>query len=524
MKEIVDYVFPVFADPASFDKKFLQFKQAEDEATNEMILEGDTGRVKAAFEEWLDATVTEAAARLFAQLLFKVLSHEFEECLKGLAREQLVQFADFARTSPAPLAETFRAFLDVLRRGGGVLDTEGAPGEELGAGGEDGDGTERTAMWTSICATRRQTISVSALKTKDLVGDTGTVAELWKTTGSGGKAMRIFRESRFAKAKGVPGEKHRAMLLSVDLLTHSFAEAGKDCPHLLMPEKTPELEAALAFLTAVRDSDMVLLVFDGRCSREARRLLTNWHDDQDPAKQCENWVLYQMPSNRTAGMDVRFPKRKVAFRSKLQEILYTQLPVPVVRMKSKPRTELNACGETSTHCATYTGVPMRLMTDLPLLEIAQKNQIVGFHVPPLPEKVAKALRETGFGVPLFWSEAKPVTLFANVFRDYNVEHVFDLGVGTAAAATAAAFCGIGYEGLCVNEAHCEYVNAILDRAVLALLGSKADSYGYDNSQAQKIQKYFASTIQEALRHIDSGVGQEEGDEEGDDAASTDSNS
>ena len=136
----------------------------------------------------------------------------------------------------------------------------------------------------------------------------------------------------------------------------------------------------------------------------------------------------------------------------------------------------------------------------------------------MPEKVIKALRGTGYGVPLFWSEAKPVTLFCNVFRDYNIEHVFDLGVGTGAAATAAAFCGASYEGLCVNEAHCEYVNAILDRAVLALLGSKTDSHGYDKAQAQKIQKYFASTISDALRHID-GDGALDNDEEPDDDCS-----
>ena len=76
----------------------------------------------------------------------------------------------------------------------------------------------------------------------------------------------------------------------------------------------------------------------------------------------------------------------------------------------------------------------------------------------------------------------------------------------------------------MNEAHCEYVNAILDRAVLALLGSKTDSHGYDKAQAQKIQKYFASTISDALRHID-GDGALDNDEEpdaDDNAAGSDS--
>ncbi len=75
---------------------------------------------------------------------------------------------------------------------------------------------------------------------------------------------------------------------------------------------------------------------------------------------------------------VRKPKRKVAFRARLTETLYALLPVPLVRMKAQPRRELNACGETSSHENTYTGVTMRGMGDLPLLDGAQKNEILGF--------------------------------------------------------------------------------------------------------------------------------------------------
>jgi len=96
--------------------------------------------------------------------------------------------------------------------------------------------------------------------------------------------------------------------------------------------------------------------------------------------------------------------------------------------------------------------------------------------------------------------------------------VFDLSPGSGTVAVAALHNDIGYEGVGVNEAHCEWLENLLDRIAVGFL---ADDKRKSCSAAlcADISKYFATAVLDARRVMSNAHDVPEAEEsEGDEAS------
>ncbi len=112
-------------------------------------------------------------------------------------------------------------------------------------------------------------------------------------------------------------------------------------------------------------------------------------------------------------------------------------------------------------------------------------------------------------------EVKDVDFFAALFVDYNIDHVWDLTIGSCSAACAAAAVGIQYEGVAMNEKHANWCQRIMDKAMFAIIAEYHDD---DESKTlrEDLRSYFGPMIEEARQYLASGsagdVDQEDSDE------------
>ena len=108
------------------------------------------------------------------------------------------------------------------------------------------------------------------------------------------------------------------------------------------------------------------------------------------------------------------------------------------------------------------------------------------------------------GVPLFWAEYKPITWYVSLYRDTNAGRIWDQFPGSGAAAIGALYAGIPYEGICENEAHKQWLDQILDRAMFAVLADKKKEKGAkkeDQEVAASILSFFNSIVVEANQFL-----------------------
>ena len=74
----------------------------------------------------------------------------------------------------------------------------------------------------------------------------------------------------------------------------------------------------------------------------------------------------------------------------------------------------------------------------------QSPQYTGQPVPP-----DDWAERNGSDIPLFWSEPKPIALWAAVIDDWKVATIFDCSPGSGALMEAAMTRGVFYHGLCL---------------------------------------------------------------------------
>ena len=82
------------------------------------------------------------------------------------------------------------------------------------------------------------------------------------------------------------------------------------------------------------------------------------------------------------------------------------LPVPRGRMSTRPCNTFSACGETTTHCRSYSGVLWRTLATLPRMSMDAKESLTGIMAPTHEKVVVNETRKKGH--PLFWKEALDV--------------------------------------------------------------------------------------------------------------------
>ena len=92
----------------------------------------------------------------------------------------------------------------------------------------------------------------------------------------------------------------------------------------------------------------------------------------------------------------------------------------------------------------------------------------------------------------------------------NATRVFDLAVGSTAAACAAAYLGIPYEGIAMSKKHAAWANNIMDKAIFAILNMKEipkDSTGKKDPESVKLRAddiamYFKDLVEEGRKYVE----------------------
>ena len=328
----------------------------------------------------------------------------------------------------------------------------------------------------------------------------------------GGAMNKLWQRSKMITAKGEPGKKNGMVLLNGDMFPGATPVAVPTFHSPLV--MTDVLRDAMKWMLTVRGANTVVMVLDGRSHKirkEAERMMDEHVADEN--KLLENTIIYAQPSRK----DPRFQRRKI-FGGFKHESMRAVLPVHQVHMKSKPRKHYNACKESSTHNTSYTGVPVRQFQSLPRMSLQAKEEILGVTLPAYKEEVVAACGARGH--PLFAQEVKDVDFFAAMFDDYNIDHVWDLSIGSCAAACAAAALGINYEGVAMNEKHASWCERIMDKAMFAIIADSDDSE--DKKLREDLRSFFGPLIEEARQYLASGEVSDDDDETEDDPEGDDS--
>ena len=204
-----------------------------------------------------------------------------------------------------------------------------------------------------------------------------------------------------------------------------------------------------------------MIVSDGRSDAARNQIRTYFTSTVGDGNYRELWVVYDMEASLKT--DVRNPKRKVAWSGANVETLFVKLPSKR-RQTLVVRDAFNRSGESTNFCRSYSGVPFRTLAEIPRLTTEAKTRILGKSA--VGEFIPRGRLRTEVdqnGHPLFWGEWKTVSLFKTILRDFQVAEVVDLTPGSGAACLAALACDVFYIGFAHNDAHCEWLQDIIQR-------------------------------------------------------------
>ena len=314
----------------------------------------------------------------------------------------------------------------------------------------------------------------------------------WKkeTNGTAAKATQMLRRSTLAKSDSRHSRKeHSLFMLNSELFPNKDSWDKPDA--MKQPVAlTESLEEAARWACASKLPNSICLFADGR-TRKIRRSFEDIVDESqtDENKVFDGQITYAVPNTKD---DPRFAKRKVFASLSNRESLIGILPQAKVRMHMKKRDHYSACGEHTTHAATYSNAKVRPWDKLPRLHLADKEKMTGKDMPVYAADVFVSLKA---GHPLFMLEVKEVEVYLALFSDMNVTHVFDLAAGSGAAAMAAAILRIHYEGFVMNAQHGLWLNRIMDKVMCALVVDSIDTESM--TIRSEVSQYFNSYIEEA---------------------------
>ena len=471
--------------------------------------EPDFGKyTKEKFEEWkgnLPGICEKAAADVLNFTMTHYNDSEFDdiaasgasftEAFRSDAKEDEAEGDDTAPglLTVMELVQTFRKHL----RAAPVPITKSTDG----GGHSAGTGTEDDAL---IAKLYKHIVSIRKKYAVFLAVDQSN-PNTWK---KGGLATQTLQRSKFVRSKGEPGKENSMVLLNAELFPSKDLFLRSNAHKELAP--CPDtLKQAAQFGASARNANSVVMLGDGR-NRKIRKVFEAIVEEQQPdeSKQFETCMTYRIPAKG----DPRFPKRKTFGALSNRETMQGMVPVPKVRMVSKSRQHFSACGEKSSYATTYTGVPIRTWERLPRLSLEDKEKICSVKMPTIDESLWEYMKS---GHPLFMLEMKNVDFYVALFQDLAVTHVLDLAAGSAAAAMAAVMLHIHYEGWGMNEAHCNWLDRIMDKAMYAIIAQ--DDV---DEEAQKIKAdvvhYFNAQIEEAQDMLDCSLDEVDHDDDDDD--------
>ena len=456
--------------------------------------------------EFRDAHPGGAKVQLLIDLVWGTWAGTYEEELAQLATQELVGGSPsflwhrHLSDSSAELGLKYRAFLAACAVGPVVPTAKGAASSLAVAGVgaselAESDQQEFKKAQELLISLRRQSVSFTTLDAGGASGAEFTQAQLSKTW----EKMRLGH--RFSKKKG----DRRALVFSADMFPPNLTKHGR-CGGLAdqITADSERMKRTIAFILQKRGKDDVVMLFDGR-SRPCRKVMEMFEEELAASGTygvTEVWFVYvQPPKNK----DPRVPGRSVTFASNNKEAALFSWPIGKTKEKVIHRAEFNSCGETSTTSTTYTGINMRRFGELPRMDYDTKSRILGSSTAAgvaAGKKMQADIDEKGH--PFSWAEAKPIALWSRMCEHHNLTHLVDFTPGSAALAVAVAG-AMQYEGIAADEEHHQWMDSILDRCIMYMVGRDkklCTSLGGDAEFAEKVSKFFANTMQEARRYLE----------------------
>ena len=214
----------------------------------------------------------------------------------------------------------------------------------------------------------------------------------------------------------------------------------------------------------------------------------------------EVWFVFVQPAKNR---DPRAPGRSVSFAGNNKEAALVSFPTGKTKEKVIHRAEFNTCGEVSTTSTTDTGIQMRRFSELPRMSHDTKVSILGAAASGASEMKRLQADIDEKGHPFSWAETKPMPLWQRVCEHHKVTHIVDFTPGSAALAIAASG-AMEYEGIAASAEHQKWMDSILDRCIMYLVGQDqkvCESLGGDAELTEKVTKFFAGAMQEVQRYM-----------------------
>ena len=106
--------------------------------------------------------------------------------------------------------------------------------------------------------------------------------------------------------------------------------------------------------------------------------------------------------------------------------------------------------------------------------------------------------------PLVQHLRNVLPLWQRICEHHSLTHVVDFTPGSAALAVAASG-AMQYEGIAANLEHQAWMDSILDRCIMYMVGQDEKfcaNLGGDAEFAAKVNKFFAGSMQEVRRYME----------------------
>jgi hypothetical protein len=316
---------------------------------------------------------------------------------------------------------------------------------------------ERNDLWNRATKERKRYVSISHCKI----------------------AMKLHLAEHIQKLKqvtdwkGEPLHAHRLFVFSAELFNEHRSE-----PWAKGAEWSSDAKNIVLYALEQKRPEDVVLLFDGR-SRKCRREMEKLCDEASPTHFMEMHIAYK-PTSRLG--------RKVAFSGQNIETAFCITQFPRTRLVAVDRKKFNSMGETSSHEASYSGVPPRPWGSMPLMQEKDKVQISGDAPSP-----AAGLFDTTAGHPLSWSERKPVELWSVILSELKVRCVVDLSPGSGALARACLDQGWQYTAICRSEEHCSWLQNVLNRAAVESI-TRSGTALFEQDLSACISEHFKDVV------------------------------
>ena len=162
------------------------------------------------------------------------------------------------------------------------------------------------------------------------------------------------------------------------------------------------------------------------------------------------------------------------------------------KWKVSDRETFNTTGEKDSHDTTYTGVPIRVRSSLPLLPAQERSTIVG--ASPCPPAGLFDVSCRG-GHPFSWNEKKPVAWYKTFVSEIAAGLVVDLTPGSGALARACLEKGVQYVGFCRTLEHRSWLINVLNRAAVEIASRRGTAL-YEQDLATCLNDFFEDIIDE----------------------------